>query len=251
MARDHCETAGKQPAAPNKPSTGSLSHMVTARICTTNALSLPLSPRVALSLAVSFFLSFCVVNLSLFLCHCLASSFLSTPGHTATPFLRWVHRVRSRLSMRPLPSSVSLWRCGGGRGLDKWDSAVLQLIIIPRLSLTDARDLSSATQTYISPLAAQCVHVWVCVFVCVYVCVWACMKDMHGILPYPALLRSRCLVYTAAGHWQAISDTLAQAHTHTPAIDECTHTHTYNIWFISGQDFLCSNLFHFISEPKH
>lgn len=131
---------------------GYFPHMVTARI------SVQL-------MSCHFFLF--PESLSLFLCHQSFSPsqsppcFISPspqPHHTMTRFLRRVHLVQSWLSMRPLPSSVSLWKCGNGRGLDKWDSAVLLLIIMPRLSLTDTRDLSSATQTCISPLAAQCVH---------------------------------------------------------------------------------------------
>lgn len=201
-------------------------HTVTARICTTNVLSLLLIPGVPLSV---FFLSFYVINLSLLLPPCLASSVPLCPPLQNTLWhdsFRRVHLVQSGLSMRPLPSSVSLWRCGNGRRLDKWDSAVLLLIIMPRLSLTDTRDLSSATQTCISPLAAQCVDAWVCICRCVrmYVCVRACMKDMLGILPYPALLRSRCLVYAADRYRQAISDTLAQAYTHACDRWELTNT---------------------------
>lgn len=87
---------------------------------------------------------------------------------------------------------------------------------MPRSSLTDTGDFSSAERTHISPLAAQCVWTqWVC----------ARVKDMHGILPYPLPPRSRCLVYAAARHRQAISDTYLRTHScnrwvHTYAVSD-------------------------------
>ncbi len=85
--------------------------------------------------------------------------------------------------------SLPLYLCGCvevGAGLDKWDSAVLLLIIMPRLSLTDTRDLSSAKQTYISPLAAHCVRVYLCVCVCVCLDT-VCMGLCEGHAWHPSL----------------------------------------------------------------
>lgn len=103
---------------------------------------------------------------------------------------------------------------GEGAGADKWDSAVLEPIIMPRLSLNDAGDLNSVTQTYISLSGS--------------VCVCVCIKDMHDILPYP-LPRSRCLV---CRHRRAISD---RPNTHVPAAARRAQTHT--IWFNPGWIF--------------
>lgn len=100
------------------------------------------------------------------------------------------------------PSLVS--PCGGvgvGEGTDKLDSAALELIIMPRLSLTDTRDLSSATQTYISPLAAQCVPVCVPVCICMYV--YVSVHEGHA-WQHSLILRRRGLdvLFTLASNFR-------------------------------------------------
>lgn len=153
----------------------------------------------------------CVIDRSLSLQRRLASSFLFHPERTSTRFFQ--RGLRSQASPWH-PTPACLWGRGEGAGADKWDSAVLEPIIMPRLSLTDAGDLNSVTQTYISLSGS--------------VCVCVCIKDMHDILPYP-LPRSRCLV---CRHRRAISD---RPNTHVPAAARRAQTHT--IWFNPGWIF--------------
>lgn len=112
---DPCGTAGWHPAAPNKASAGLLLHMATDKIRTTNVLSLPLAAWIPLS--GSFFLSFFVINLSLFLTHCLHSSLLLLPWthHHTIPSMSPSCMVPAINVTTPfLRISVSLWRCGAG-----------------------------------------------------------------------------------------------------------------------------------------
>ena len=67
---------------------------------------------------------------------------------------------KKRAAVASSPPRVPLVASGGGGGAHKWDSAGLELIIMPRLSLTDAGNLNSVTQTCISLSVCVCVYLY-------------------------------------------------------------------------------------------
>lgn len=108
---------------------------------------------------------FVVISFSFYLLLSLTSSFLFLPPNTPqhNSFNKSIVDGPHNFTWT---TPLSLYLCGGvgvGTGRDKWDSAVLELIIVPRLCLTDAGDLNRTMQTYISPLAALCVCLHVCI----------------------------------------------------------------------------------------
>ncbi len=152
--------------------------------------------------------------------------------------------------------SLPLYLCGGVEleaRLDKWNSAVLLLIIMPRLSLTDTRDLSSAMQTYTYISLSSSV----CVCICVPVCV--CGHSLYG-----PVWRTRMASFLILHCWgldvlftlQPGTGKQFQIHTCTPAVDELTHTHTRthtNLVSDLFEDRIPFTVTFFISyqEPQH
>lgn len=89
------------------------------------------------------------------------------------------HRIRPRLSRPPHPQCVS-GGAGLAEGTDKLNSVVLQLIIMPRLSLSDTGDLSgSHADTYISSCSGS-----------------ACEGHAWQHFPYPALAVDLDVLFT-------------------------------------------------------